>query len=164
MGRKARYAAMAKLTPQPVKLPIATRAWCQRDQVRTAQKSLPSTTDEAKPRRPTRFVVLGTGCIGPATQTMPGFTGERWAWEGQGLLFGWAATGRTHDWRIRREIIFYPDDLPESGVTLLRQFIEERTYRLGAPARNEGDAEPDLVWRDQRDIAVKLLPLSDRLQ
>jgi hypothetical protein len=164
MGRKARYAAMAKLTPQPVKLPIATRAWCQRDQVRTAQKSLPSTTDEAKPRRPTRFVVLGTGCIGPATQTMPGFTGERWAWEGQGLLFGWAATGRTHDWRIRREIIFYPDDLPESGVTLLRQFIEERTYRLGAPARNEGDAEPDLVWRDQRDIAVKLLPLSQFLK
>lgn len=155
---------MTKITPQPVKLPIATRAWCQRDEARATPKLPTLTADRSIPGRPIRFIVLGTDCVGPATQTMPGFTGERWAPEGQGLLFGWAAIGRTYDWRIRREIIFYPDDLPKSGVNLLRRFIEERTYRLGAPARNAGDAEPDLVWRDQRDITVKLLPLSQFLK
>jgi hypothetical protein len=91
---------------------------------------------------------------------MPGFEGERWAWEGQSLLFGCAVLGRTIDWRTDREVLFYPDDLPESGVAILRRYVEKRTHRRGAPPRKEGDAEPDLVWCNEPRVVVELLPLS----
>jgi hypothetical protein len=95
---------------------------------------------------------------------MPGFKGERWAWEGQALLFGCAVLGRTLDWRIDHEVFFYPDDLPESGLAVLRRYVEERTHRRGARPRKEGDAAPDLVWRDEPRVIVELLPLSQFLK
>jgi hypothetical protein len=95
---------------------------------------------------------------------MPGFEGERWAWKNQALLFGCAVIGRTSDWQIEREVLFYPDDLPESGLTLIRQYIEQRTHRCGAPPQKEGDAEPYLIWRNERSVIVKFLPLSQFLK
>jgi hypothetical protein len=91
---------------------------------------------------------------------MPGWDGERRAWEGQALLFGCAVIGRTRDWRVEREVIFYPDDLPESGLAPLRQYVEERTHRRGARPQKEGDGEPDLIWRDEPRVVVELLSLS----
>jgi hypothetical protein len=95
---------------------------------------------------------------------MLGFEGERWAWEGQTLLLGCAVIGRTLDCRIDHEVLFYQDDLPESGLAVLHRYIEERTHRRGAPPRKEGDAEPDLVWRNERRVVVELLPLSQFLK
>ena len=60
---------------------------------------------------------------------MPGFGGERWAREGRALLYGCAVICRTADWQIEREVFFYPDDLPESGLAVLHRFVEQRTYR-----------------------------------
>jgi hypothetical protein len=104
---------------------------------------------------------------------MSGFEGERWAPAGQGLLFGCAVIGRTADWRIDREVIFYPDDLPESGVVALRNYVWALTWPCGSRPRKEGGPEPDLIWRDEarlgtplngRSIKVKLLPLSEFLK
>jgi hypothetical protein len=92
-----------------------------------------------------KFIALDTECVAPATALMPGFDGERWAWEGQALLFGCAVIGRTHDWRIEREVIFHPDDLPESALAVLRQYVEEHTYRRGARPRKEREAGFDLA-------------------
>jgi hypothetical protein len=112
-----------------------------------------------------KFIALDTECVAPATALMPGFDGERWAWEGQALLFGCAVIGRTHDWRIEREVIFHPDDLPESALAVLRQYVEEHTYRRGARPRKEGDAKPDLIWRNERPrVVVQLVPLSHFLK
>jgi hypothetical protein len=81
--------------------------------------------------------------------------------------------GRTANWRIDREVIFYPDDLPESGLVPLRKYVQERTWSRGARPRKEGDPEPDLIWRDEarlgtpvngRSITVRLLPLSEFLK
>ena len=74
---------------------------------------------------------------------MPGFEGERWAPAGQALLFGCAVIGRTADWRIDREVIFYPDDLPESGVVALRKYVQELTWRSwGAATKRRGTPSP----------------------
>jgi hypothetical protein len=110
--------------------------------------------------RPERFIALHTGSVGSATTLTPGFEGERWACEGQGLLFGCAVIGRIRNWRVQREVIFYPDDLPHAGLAVLRQYVSDRTYQLGAWPRNEGDAAPDLIWRNERRIVVQLMPLS----
>jgi hypothetical protein len=153
---------MASLTPAPPTLPIATRAWCLRDPRKPGNKP-------ASPRpawrlklvlRPARFIALDTECTSVPTASMPGFEGERWAWEGQALLFGCAVRGRTSDWRIEREVLFYPDDLPERGLAALRQHVEERTYCRGARPQKEGDPEPDLIWRNEPRVLVELLPLS----
>jgi hypothetical protein len=102
-----------------------------------------------------------------------GFENECWAPAGQALLFGCAVIGRTSDWRIGREVIFYPDDLPEHGVTALRKYIAERTDVCGAAPRNDGGAAPYRIWRDEarlgtpvngRSIKVELLPLSQFLK
>ena len=90
----------------------------------------------------------------------PDFEGERWASEGQALLFGCAVIGRTYDWRIEREVIFYPDDLPDSALAALRRYVGDRTHRRGARPRKDGDAEPDLIWRDRPRIVVELVPLA----
>jgi hypothetical protein len=106
--------------------------------------------------RPERFIALHTESVGSAIT----FEGERWAWEGQGLLFGCAVIGRTGNWRVQREVIFYPDDLPYTGLTALRQYVCERTYQRGARPRKDDDAAPDLIWRDELRVVVQLLPLS----
>jgi hypothetical protein len=72
--------------------------------------------------------------------------------------------GRTLDWRIDREVLFHPDDLPESGLAVLRRYIEERTHRRGAPPRKEGEAEPDFVWRNERRVVAELRPISQFLK
>jgi hypothetical protein len=104
---------------------------------------------------------------------MPGFEGERWAPAGQALLFGCAVIGRTADWRTEREVVFYPDDLPESGLVALRKYVQELTWTRGARPKKAGDPEPDLIWRDEarlgtpvngRSIKVQLLPLSEFLK
>ena len=114
-----------------------------------------------------------TECAASTTASMPGFESEHWAPAGQALLFGCAIIGRTADWRIDREVIFYPDDLPESGLVALRKYVQELTWRRGARPRTEGDPEPDLIWRDEarlgtpvngRSIKVQLLPLSEFLK
>jgi hypothetical protein len=61
-------------------------------------------------------------------------------------------------------VIFYPDDLPHAGLALLRQYVSDRTYQRGARPRNEGDALPDSIWRDERRVVVQLLPLSGFLK
>jgi hypothetical protein len=104
---------------------------------------------------------------------MPGFEGERWGPAGQAFLFGCAVIGRTADWRTDREVIFYPDDLPESALVALRDYVQEKTWSRGARPRNAGDPEPDLIWRDEarlgtpvngRSIKVQLLPQSEFLK
>jgi hypothetical protein len=93
--------------------------------------------------RPARFIALDTECVVPTTA---------------------AVLGRTYDWRIDLEVLFYPDDLPESGQASLRQYVEERSYRRGARPREEGGAEPDLIWRNEPRVRVELLPLSQFLK
>jgi hypothetical protein len=83
---------------------------------------------------------------------------------GPALRIGNAVIGRTHNWPIKREIIFYPDEFPESGQAILRQYVDERTYRRGARPQKEGDPEPDLIWRDEHRITVELLSLSEFLK
>jgi hypothetical protein len=104
---------------------------------------------------------------------MSGFEGERWTAAAQELLFGSAVIGRTADWRVERELIFYPDDLPDAGVATLRKFVGESTWCRGARPRKEEDAEPELIWRQEtqlgvpvnrRSIKVQLLPLSEFLK
>jgi hypothetical protein len=81
--------------------------------------------------------------------------------------------GRTRDWHIDREVIFYPDDLPEAGVAVLRQYVAQRTHQCGARPLNRDGAEPYLIWCDQarlgtpvngRSVKVELLPLSQFLK
>ena len=162
------------ITPEPVTAPVATRAWCVRD-----PRKLPDNSAASRPRRfkppprPKKFIAIRTECAASTTASMPGFEGERWAPAVQALVFGCAVIGRTADWRIDREVIFYPDDLPESGVVALCKYVQELTWRLGARPRKEGDPEPDLIWRDEarlgtpvngRSIKVQLLPLSEFLK
>jgi hypothetical protein len=147
---------METVTPAPATLPIATRAWCVRDPQLPVDEAAESTPARhwKPPGRPKRFIALQTVSVASATALIPGFEGERWAWQGQALFFGCAVIGRTYNWRIEREVIFYPDDLPDSALTVLRQYVTERTYRRGARPRKEGEAEPDLVWRDEPRIVV----------
>jgi hypothetical protein len=146
----------------PITLPVATRAWCIRDTRKAGGKSAsPTPVPRSEPApRPARFIAFVTECAAAATGSMPGFGDERWAREGQALLYGCAVIGRTADWQIEREVLLYPDDMPESGLAVLHQFIEQRTYRRGARPQKEGDAEPDLIWRNERGVIVELLPLS----
>ena len=103
--------------PEPVTLPVATRAWCVRDPRNASPNSTaPEPRRWKPPPRPKKFIAFDTECATSSTASMPGFEGERWAPAGQALLFGCAVIGRTSDWRIERELIFYPDDLPEIGV------------------------------------------------
>jgi len=148
---------MAALTLPPPTLPVATRAW--------------SVPDGAKPvgrpsfvKRPSRFIALDVSVAGSAIQTMPGFDDARWAPEGQPFVVGNAVIGRTYNWAIEREIIFYPDELPESGKAVLRQYVDEHTYRRGARPQTESDPEPDLIWRDEHRITVELLSLNKFLK
>jgi hypothetical protein len=69
-------------------------------------------------------------------------------------LFGCAVIGRRADWRIDREVIFYPDHLPESGLVPLRKYVRERTWSRGARPRKEGDPEPDLIWCDEARLGT----------
>ena len=162
-------------TAEPVTLPVATRAWCRRDPRSPTGKP----TAASKPRRwkppprPRKFIAFGTECAASATASMSGFENECWAPSGQALLFGCAVIGRTVDWRIDREVIFYPDDLPEHGITALRRYISERTHICGAAPRNDGGAAPYRIWRDEaklgtpingRSIKVGLLPLLQLLK
>lgn len=151
---------MAAIARAVATLPVATRAWCVRDpdKPRTAIRPLKTTVEWQTPRRPERFIALDIECVTSASAAMKGF--EPWSAENQPLLFGSAVIGRTRDWRIEREVLFYRDDLPESEVAIFRSYIEARTYRRGAPPRQPGDAEPDLVWKDESRVVAKLLPLS----
>jgi hypothetical protein len=148
---------MAALILSPPTLPVATRAWSVPDGAKPAGR--PSFV-----KRPSRFIALDVSVAGSAIQTMPGFDDARWAPEGQPFVFGSAVIGRTYNWAIEREIIFHPDELPESGQVILRQYVDERTYRRGARPQKEGDPEPDLIWRDERHITVELSSLSDFLK
>jgi hypothetical protein len=162
MGREVGHAAVAPVKPEPVTLPIATRAWCIRDPLKPdAESTIPRSISRRPPdQRPSRFIALDTECATAAPESMHGFAGERWAWEGQPFLFGSAVIGRTRDWVIEREVIFYPDDLPDAGIAALRGYVEQRSYRRGALPRNPGGAEPDRIWRQERRVVVALLPLS----
>ena len=160
--------------PEPVTLPVATRAWCVRDpQKQLASSSAPRSRRWKSPPRPEKFIALHTECVTASTASMPGFEGERRAAAGQSLLIGSAIIGRTSDGRIDRELIFYPDDLPEIGVARLRQYIAERTYACGAPPQENGEAQPYRIWRKEarlgtpingRSVKVQLLPLSEFLK
>jgi hypothetical protein len=152
--------------PEPVTLPVATRAWCIRDPLKPdAESTVPRSIWRRPPdRRPSRFIVLDTECATAGTASMHGFANERWACEGQPLLFGCAVIGRTRDWVIEREVIFYRDDLPDAGIAALRGYVEQRSYQRGALARNLGDAEPDRIWRQERRVVVALMPLSQFLK
>ena len=121
------------ITPEPATAPVATRTWCVRDPraPEDDQAELKPAGHWKPPARPKRFLALQTESVASATVLMPGFEGERWASEGQALLFGFAAIGRTYDWRVEREVIFYPDDLPDSALAALRGYIDDRTYRRG---------------------------------
>jgi hypothetical protein len=167
--RAGRHAAPG--IPEPETLPVATRAWCVRDpQVPRSESAFPMPSWPSEPRlRPAKFMALDTECATSMTASMLGFEGERWGPAGQALLVGCAMIGRTRDWRIDREVLFYPDDLPESGVATLRKYVRERTWCRGARPRNREDAEPELIWREEarlgvpvngRSIKVELLPLS----
>jgi hypothetical protein len=161
------------ITPEPVTLPVATRAWCVRDPQKPSASSRVDKPKRWKPApRPSKYIVIHAECATSATASMEGFGGESWARAGQALLFGSAFIGRTSDWRIDREVIFYPDDLPESGVAALRDYVQQRTWSRGAGPRKEGDPKPDLIWRDEarlgtpingHSIKVTVLPLSEFL-
>src|SRR5262249_24449142 len=150
----------ARETPLIATLPVATRAWCIRDPRKPRDEPAVPKSERKPAPRPAKFIALGTDCVGSTTASIAGFKGECWAWQGQALLFGCAVIGRTSDWRIEREVIFYPDCLPESGLAVLRQYFVGRTYRRGAQPRKAGEPEPDLIWRDERSVIVELLPLS----
>jgi hypothetical protein len=155
---------------EPVTLPVATRTWCVRDPQRPPGAAIaPKPRRWKPPLRPRKFIAFVTECATSATASVPGFEREQWGSAGQAILFGSAIIGRTSDWRAERELIFYPDDLPDAGVAALRQFMAERTYVCGAPQLKDGGAEPYLIWRDAarlgtpingRTIKVELLPLS----
>jgi hypothetical protein len=166
MGREVGYAAVAPVKPDPVTPPVATRAWCIRDSLKPdAESTVPRSIWRRPPdRRPSRFIALDTECATADTASMHGFANERWAWEGQPFLYGSAVIGRTRDWVIEREVIFYPDDLPDAGIAALRGYVEQRSYQRGALARNPGDAEPDRIWRQERHVVVALMPLSQFLK
>jgi hypothetical protein len=154
----------AREPPLIATLPVATRAWCIRDPRKPRDEPAVPKSERKPAPRPAKFIALGTDCVGSTTASITGFKGECWAWQGQALLFGYAVIGRTSDWRVEREVIFYPDGLLDSGLAVLRQYVEERTYPRGARPRKEGDAEPDLIWRDERSVIVDLLPLSQFLK
>jgi hypothetical protein len=157
---------MAALTPPPVTLPVGTRGWCIRDSQKSgagATGSKPARGGKPNPR-PSHCIFLETECVTTATASMSGFDAKEWAPEGQAPLFGCAVIARTLDWRIEREVIFYPDDLPEFGLAVLRKYVEHHSYRRGALPRRASDAVPDLIWRDERRVIVELLPLSKFLK
>jgi hypothetical protein len=154
---------MATVKPSPetlpiAKLPVATRAWCIRDPRKPQNETIAPKSARKPVLRPAKFIALVVESSGSPTASMPGFKGKRWTSEGQALLFGRAVIGQTSDWQVEREVLFYADDLPASGLAILRQYVEDRTYRRGARPRKEGDVEPDLIWRDERSVVVELLP------
>ena len=146
----------ALILPAP-KLPVATRAWSVPDGAKPAGR--PSFV-----KRPSRFIAVDVSVAGSAIQTMPGFDDRQWAPEGQPFVFGSAVIGRTYNWAVEREIIFHPDEFPDSGKAILRQYVEERTYRLGARPQKEGDPKPHLIWHEGPRVIVELLSLRDFLK
>src|SRR5689334_4105538 len=93
--------------PEPVTLPVATRAWCVRDPRGPDDENAagPKTKQRRRQPRPTKFIALGTECVTSATASMPGFGPECWAAAGQALLVCCVVIGRTADWQIERELI-----------------------------------------------------------
>jgi hypothetical protein len=153
------------MTPSPATLPVATRAWCIRDSSSGHADTVPKKQWRIEPSlRPVSFIAINTACITPTMASMHGFDSEGWTWERQALLFGCAVIGHTHNWRIKREVIFYPDNLPDSGLAVLRSYINARTYCHGAQPVNVDDPEPYLTWRTERRVIVQFLPLSDFLK
>jgi hypothetical protein len=79
------------------------------------------------------LLVLDTEVATDLTRTMPGFRGSAWSANAQSLMFGTArlyVRGRTR-WRATDEWLFHPDDLPEHGLAVLRQWVAEHTERVG---------------------------------
>jgi hypothetical protein len=152
---------MASLIPPPATLPVGIRAWCVPDGGgREGQSHNGSLRKSA--RRPQRFIVLNVVRAMSGSLSPPPRDGS--ALPGPDFLLGGAVIGDTSDWTVQREVVFYPDDLPESELAALRQYVEERTYRRGARPRREGDPEPDLIWRHEPRVTVELLPLSEFLK
>lgn len=66
-------------------------------------------------------------------------------------MFAVARTGWCKGMRVTDEIIFYPDDLPEHGVAVIREYIEKNTMTLAGNERR---------WRDEPAVTVHLMTLS----
>lgn len=84
--------------------------------------------------RPKALLVLDTETATDRTRTMPGFAGPEWSAYPQSLLFG---TARLYvrdrkEWRWTDEWLFYPDELPEYGLSALREWVDGHTERVGA--------------------------------
>lgn len=149
---------------------VAERAFCRCDSQNKRHRRDEPGENNSAPKRPDIFIAFDTESATNRTKLMPGFEHARWSWQTQNLLFGVARIGVTANWSVTDEIIFYPDDLPEHGKTVLRRYIEENTIALSPRGRDanssyvvqlperEKTALPELRWRDDPEISVWLLP------
>jgi hypothetical protein len=143
---------------------VGERAWCERS--RPAKNKSNAGADErtsagrdqksdkanrTQNKRPSRFIAFDTEAATDRTRLMPGFDGARWGWQTQALLFAAARTGWCKGMRVTDEIIFYPDDLPDYGVALIREYIDNNTVALAGNERR---------WRDEPSVSVHLMTLS----
>jgi hypothetical protein len=125
---------------------VIVLAWCLRDQGKSADEPTApkGVWRRPPPLRPLRFIALVTKCVALATASILGFEGERWAWEGQALLIGCAVLGRTYDWRIDHEVLFYPDDLPRAPWQSFGDM--SRSERTAAALRRGKKVTQSPIW------------------
>lgn len=151
---------------------ISARAYCRRDRAREPkQRDRPPGTA----LRPAIFIAFDTEAATDRTRQMPGFDTQRWDWRTQNLLFGAARIGTTAGMTAFAEILFYPDDLPEYALAILRDYVAAHTitgssrisrhggYVVALPER-ERCPVPELRWRDEPNVTVHLMPLSEFLR
>jgi hypothetical protein len=131
--------------PDPVVLPIATRAWVVRDRLQTGA-ALPS-----KRRRPGKFIA-----VRGAETALERPLGVPAAMSGVariGYLLGEA------DYQTAREILFYnPVTAPPEAIEALHRFVADNTMRRGSGPK------ADLVWRDEPSVKVDVKTLDEFLR
>jgi len=83
--------------------------------------------------RPEMLLIFDCETATDLTRTMPGFEGPEWSPYAQSLLFGTARLYVLEQkrWRWTDEWLFYPDGLPEYGLTMLRGWVEDHVERIG---------------------------------
>lgn len=164
----------------PEIIDTAVRAYCRRDpKAQNAFKGKGGKQRTVAPR-PVLFIAFDTEAAADKTRTVPGFDHPRWGWQTQNLLFGAARIGKTAGMVATDEILFYPDDLPEYGLAALRTYVAantiagtdrriksgeggDRLYTVALPERRLAP-KPELLWRDEPDVTVHLMPLSEFLK
>ncbi len=140
------YSTPAPLShPQGWPVPIGLR--CYPVTTNTKEQKAESEKPRQPHKRPSAMLVLDTETATENTTTMPGFGGNAWRGEYQTLLFGSArlyvhsrledgsngrpSDGKDEEWQQVGEWLFYPDELPEYGRSIMQDYASTVSEPMG---------------------------------